>query len=323
MNETRLIVNADDFGMSQGITDGVLLAHRYGFLTSASLMVNMPASEYAVAQAPHSRHMSVGIHLNICQGRPVLPPSQVPSLVDAHGNFLPPAEIIPRLWRWQISPRQLEAEFRAQIHWMKQRGCAPTHADSHHHMHIYPAAALPFARALRAEGVSCARTSRCAQFPTSDALGGPHEGSLSRRIFVQAYRAALDATILCSFHSPDRRISFPSRERHNLNLLASRWKSTLAHLPTGTYELACHPGFFERGFSETDRIHLQREEELRWLTDHEFRVILNHSEIHLITYHEIGGQGATQVGEQLQDQISSKATGTRASQGMPALRHIS
>ncbi len=318
MKETRLIVNADDFGMSQGITDGVLLAHRYGFLTSASLMVNMPASEYAVAQAARARHLSVGIHLNICGGKPILPPAEVPTLVGACGDFHPPPEMIRRLWRWQASPRELEAEFRAQIRWMKQRGCHPTHADSHHHMHIYPAAALPFARALRAEDVSCARTSRCTIWPKDGALGGPHEGSLPRRILVQAYRAALEATVFRSFRSPDSRISFLSRDRRNMTLLGDRWKSAFAHLPPGTFELACHPGFFERGFSEADRIHLQREEELRWLTDREFRQVLDRCRIRLITYHEL----ADQLAHQHTGQITDQPAGSRASGPVPALRNM-
>lgn len=287
MKETRLIVNADDFGMSRGITDGVLLAHRYGFLTSASLMVNMPASEYAVAQAAHASQLGIGIHLNICQGKPVLPPSKVSSLVDAGGNLHPPSEMIRRLWRWQAAARELEAEFRAQIRWMKDRGLHPTHADSHHHMHIYPAAALPFARALRAEGVRGTRASRCTHWPPDGTIGGPHEGSTGRRVLVQTYRAALQVIVFHGLESPESRVSFLSRDRRNLETLANRWKCAFTHLPAGTFELACHPGFFEKGFSEADPIHVQREEELQWLTNNEFREILDRCGIQLITYREL------------------------------------
>jgi chitin disaccharide deacetylase len=319
MKEKRLIVNADDFGMSQGITDAVLLAHRYGFLTSASLMVNMLASEYAVTHACRERQLSVGIHLNICAGKPLLPPAEVPTLVDSRGNFHAPSGMIRRLWRWQVAPDELEAEFRAQIRWMKQRGCTPTHADSHHHMHIYPAAALPFARALKVEGISCARVSRCAQYPHAGSIGGPHEGSLPRRILVQAYRAALDATVFHRFLSPDSRISFLPRDRRNLNLLGDCWKAALAHLPSGSFELACHPGFFERGFSEGDRIHLQREEELRWLTDREFRQVLDRNSIHLINYSELAcGFGRQRTGEN-----TAQPPVNRSPQPAPELRNMS
>ena len=294
MKETRLIVNADDFGMSRGISDGVLLTHRYGYVTSASLMVNMPASNYAVAQAAHAPRLGIGIHLNICRGKPVLPPAQVPSLVDRRGEFYPASGMIGRLWRWQASPREIEAEFRAQIRWMKDRGLHPTHADSHHHLHIYPAAARAFARALEAEEVRCVRASRCTQWPKNKALGGPHEGSLLRRLFVQVYRSALQATLARQFHSPDSRISFHSADRHNFTVLGERWLAAFASLPPGTFELACHPGFFERGFSEADPIHLQREEELQWLTNRDFRTVIERCGIRLITYADVAGEPVAQ-----------------------------
>jgi predicted glycoside hydrolase/deacetylase ChbG (UPF0249 family) len=144
MTGARLIVNADDFGMSRGITDGIILAHRYGFVRSTSLMVNMPAAEYAVSRAAAVPQLSIGVHLNITAGRPVLPSEKVPSLVDATGRFHGAAKMSRKLWQWRAARSEIEAEFRAQIQWMKERGVAPTHADSHQHMHIYPAAIGPF-----------------------------------------------------------------------------------------------------------------------------------------------------------------------------------
>jgi len=293
MSGIRLIVNADDFGMSRGITDGVLLAHRYGFLTSASLMVNMPASNYAVAQTGHAPRLGVGIHLNICQGRPAMPSSEVPTLVNASGEFYPAPAAIRRLWKWQVSPGELEAEFRAQIRWMKDRGIHPTHADSHHHLHLYPAAILPFARALQAEQIRCARASRCSQWPEGHSRGGPHEGSLARRLLVQAYRSCVQATLLRRFQSPESRISFHSRDRHNFTVLGQRWLAAFANLPPGIFELACHPGFFEKGVSECDPIHLQREEELHWLTSRDFRKAIDRSGIQLISYADLVCENAT------------------------------
>jgi chitin disaccharide deacetylase len=301
MNETRLIVNADDFGMSHGTTDGILLAHRYGFLTSASLMVNMPASEYAVSQAAHAPNLGIGIHLNLCHGRPILPASEIPSLVDADGSFHAPSILIRRLWRWQVSVREMECEFRAQIRWMIARGLHPTHADSHHHMHIYPAAVMPFLRALHAEGIRCARASRCARYPNDNFVGGPHEGSLARRILVQSYRSALQSALFYNLVSPDYRVSFLSRDRRSLTRLGLCWKSAFANLPAGTFELACHPGFFEKGFSESDPIHLQREEELQWLTDREFRRVLDCSGVRLITYNQL-------IGERAEARVTQQAT---------------
>ncbi|MGC2420934.1 MAG: ChbG/HpnK family deacetylase [Candidatus Acidiferrales bacterium] len=296
MERARLIVNGDDFGMSRGITEGIILAQRYGFLTSASLMVNMPAAEYAIGRmAKKAPELAVGVHLNICQGRPVMPPREVASLVDAEGNFEPPARMIRKLWRGTAAGNEIEAEFRAQIRWLKDRGVAPTHADSHHHMHIYPAAAGPFARALAAEGIRCARAPRCSAWPKSrlfraafwSSAGGPYEGGPARRILVGAYRGALQGFFFHGLDMPTSRISFHSCDRRDPAALGERWKAAIESLHAGTFELACHPGLFERGFSEADPIHEQREEELRWLTDPEWLDAVERSGVQLITYSDL------------------------------------
>jgi len=287
MKEKRLIVNADDFGMSRGITDGIILAHRYGFLTSTSLMANMPTAEYAVSRLANVPRLGVGAHLNICTGRPILHPREIPSLVDRDGHFHAPHIMIRKLWTWRTSAREIEAEFRAQIRWMCDRGVIPEHADSHHHMHLYPAAVLPFIRALDAEGILCARAPRSSVWPGAKVIGGPHEGSAVRRLSVHSYRTALQFLAFRKLRMPESRISFLSKDRHNLAGLGECWKVALASLPPGTFELACHPGLFERGFSETDRIRMQREEELYWLTNHEWLDVINSSGIQLITYREL------------------------------------
>jgi predicted glycoside hydrolase/deacetylase ChbG (UPF0249 family) len=284
MRERCLIVNADDFGMSRGITDGILIAHREGFLTSASLMTNMPAAEYAVASLAQAPGLGVGVHLNICDGRPLLPPEAIPSLVGTDNNFHSAATMIRKLWRWQISGREIEAEFRAQIRWARDRGIVPTHADSHHHMHLYPPAAAPLARALAAEGIGRARTPRCSAWPKARSVGGPYEGNAVRRALVRVYRTALRGTIFRKLSMPDSRVSFLPGDRRNLAGLGEKWKAMFEHLPAGLFELACHPGIYERGFSESDRIHVQREEELRLLTSPELHDTLTNSGIRLITY---------------------------------------
>jgi len=287
MRNKRLIVNADDLGMSRGITDAILIAHRYGFVTSASLMVNMPASEYAVARLASAPKLDVGIHLNICSGKPILPASEVASLVASDGQFHKPPVMLRKLWTWKINAQQLEDEFAAQIRWAKSRGLHLTHADSHHHMHIYPAGLRPFKRALAAQGIPCVRASRCTQWPRREMLGGPHEGGIARRLVVQLYRRALQSTVLRKFQTPDSRVSFLPQERRDLEELDHAWRRAFHSLPAGTFELSCHPGIAETGFSETDPIYRQREDEFRWLTDPEFRECIRLNGIELITYRDL------------------------------------
>src|SRR5512146_2453166 len=83
----RLIVNADDFGGSADINQAIIRAHREGILTSASLMVNEPAVDEAVALARENPRLGVGLHLTFLFGRSALPPKEIPGLVNARGEF--------------------------------------------------------------------------------------------------------------------------------------------------------------------------------------------------------------------------------------------
>lgn len=287
MCETRLIVNADDFGMSRGISDAIINAHRFGFLTSASLVANMPAAEFALSRARAFPRLAVGAHLNICQGRPLLSAGEVRTLVDAIGTFYPPREMARRLWLWRVAPADIEREFRAQIRWMKDRGVSPSHADSHHHMHIYPTAARAFVRALEAEGVSGIRACRCAAWTTRGANRRPYGGSALRRALVQAYRNGLQRTVFRRFDSPCGRVAIRSCDRASSADVLECWKTALENLPSGTFELACHPGLCESGFSETDTIRERREQELFCLLNRDLRDVIERRHIQLITYREL------------------------------------
>src|SRR4030043_336716 len=88
MKRKMLIVNADDFGMSEEISDGIITAHLEGIVTSTSLMVNMPDAKRAVRLAQQTPSLDVGMHLNMTEGHPVLPPEKVPTLVNNTGEFL-------------------------------------------------------------------------------------------------------------------------------------------------------------------------------------------------------------------------------------------
>lgn len=280
----KLIINADDLGLSRGITDGILLAHREGILTSASLMVNQPATEYAVAQLRYVPKLDVGIHLNLCQGAPVLPAKLVPSLVDRAGDFLSPAEMGRRLVRWQVSTKEIAAEFRAQIDRMFSYGLVPSHADSHHRFHIYPAAVHAFHQAIQSRDIQRARAPKKEHWPSDGNFAGAHAGSFSRRILVKMYNSFLQGVVFRNLRLPDAGVAFHPRYRGKLELLREAWISTLKNMPEGIYEMWCHPGFPERGFSETDALSHQRELEISILTDPRLRETVVHSGIQLVTF---------------------------------------
>jgi chitin disaccharide deacetylase len=98
MSPRCLIINADDFGFTLGITDGIVEAFQEGILTSTSAMINMPNAPERIARARSQEpRLPVGLHLNITSGKPLLPPERVPTLIDSAGRFYPMMQLIERL----------------------------------------------------------------------------------------------------------------------------------------------------------------------------------------------------------------------------------
>lgn len=93
---------------------------------------------------------------------------------------------------------------------------------------------------------------------------------------------------------PAGRLAFHSFDRRDPETLGERWRAALLNPQPGTFELACHPGFFERGFSEADAIRAQREQELHWLTSIEMRQALERGGIALINYRHLAEEGDVQ-----------------------------
>ena len=285
--EKRLIINADDYGLSRGITDGILLTHQKGILTSTSLMVNQPATDYAISRAAEVPELGIGIHLNLTQGMPVLPNDQVRTLVDNDGYFYSCGRLANKLLRLQVSAQEIEAEFRAQIQLMKSNGMMPTHADSHHRIHMYPSAARAFHNAIVSEGIRRARAPRKQYWPANGRWGGPHIGPLYRRLAAKSYLEFLQSVVFRDLQLPDAGVTFHPSYSGKLAALPTAWQSTLEHLPGGSYEMWCHPGFLENGFSRTDSIAEQREVEIGILTDKKLRELARRREIQLISFRQL------------------------------------
>ena len=128
-----LIVNADDFGFSEGVNQGILKAHRDGMVTGTTVMVNLPLAAHIVEAVAQYPRLGVGIHLNITYGKPVLSVSEVSSLVNEQGEFLRPGVGADRVRQAEVA-----AEWRAQLALFRSWGLKPTHLDSHHHVHTWP-----------------------------------------------------------------------------------------------------------------------------------------------------------------------------------------
>lgn len=135
----RLIVTADDFGAAREVNDAVEAAHRGGILTAASLMVSAPAAADAVSRARRMPSLRVGLHLVLVEGRPTLPASAVPHLVDRNGDFRSDMGALGAVMFFsRHARRELATEITAQFEAFRATGLALDHCNAHKHFHLHP-----------------------------------------------------------------------------------------------------------------------------------------------------------------------------------------
>jgi hopanoid biosynthesis associated protein HpnK len=247
----RLILNADDFGLTAGVNRAVAELHRAGVLTSTTLMARAAATDEAIAIARATPTLGVGCHVVLVDGVPVLSPTRdIPHLADpVEGHFRSSSllSFIYRLYRdpwvryWpshSFIAREIEAETAAQIALLQSKGVVLTHIDTHKHLHIFPAVLRPVLRAARAAGIRAVRN--------------PFEPAWSRRATPHAPRIRrAEVSLLRLWEPAFRRIvaeeGFTTTDGA-LGVLATgtldaaTLSSLLRNLPAGTWELVTHPG---------------------------------------------------------------------------------
>ena len=139
MKFRRLIINGDDFGSSGEVNEAVILAHRRGILTSASLMVSGQAFEHAVMLAKENPRLAVGLHVTCADGRPVLSPSEIPHVAGKNGTFpSDPARAGLQYFFCPSARKDLFNEIAAQFEKFSQSGLVFSHVDGHCHLHVHP-----------------------------------------------------------------------------------------------------------------------------------------------------------------------------------------
>ena len=237
----RLILNADDFGLTAGVNRAVAELHRAGVLTSATLMARAAATDEAIAIARATPTLGVGCHVVLVDGEPVLPAQALPMLVDqCTGRFQPTSgAFVQRLFTGRIRSAEIEAETAAQIALLQSRGVALTHIDTHKHVHLFPAVLRPVLRAARAAGI---RAVRNPFEPAWSRRATPHAPWLRRaevsllRLWEPAFRRIVAEE---GFTTTDGALGVLATGTLDAATLAA----LLSNLPAGTWELVTHPGY--------------------------------------------------------------------------------
>jgi predicted glycoside hydrolase/deacetylase ChbG (UPF0249 family) len=131
-----LIVHADDFGETEEITRGISAGIEAGVITSTTIMANMPGTCFALGEVKRlGREVSFGLHLNLCEGRPL---TTCPSLTREDGTFRPKRELALHALTRRLSLREVEREVEAQAGLLADAGVRLSHIDGHKHLHQLP-----------------------------------------------------------------------------------------------------------------------------------------------------------------------------------------
>jgi hopanoid biosynthesis associated protein HpnK len=237
-----LIVNADDFGSSEAVNEAVVRAYTEGVLTSCSLMVTGEAFEHAVHLAHAHPGLAVGLHLVTVMGRAVLPPGEIPTLVDAKGYFS--SNPTAAGCTYYFSPqarRELRRELAAQFQKFSSTGLRLSHIDGHLHLHVHP---VIFTIALELGACYGVRRMRVPREEYRLAIGfdRQHAGT-------KAVHTVLFGALATWMKRQLRAHGFVWAERVYGNLHSGRMDEryflyTLEHLRARTNEMYCHPAVY-------------------------------------------------------------------------------
>ena len=292
----KLIVNADDLGLTAGVNRAIVETHNAGVVSSATLMANGAAFDDAVAAARSAPNLSVGCHVVLVDGAPVSPPDAVDTLLAIRSAE--PDKFYSRLSAFAARAMlggfdrdQLVSEITAQIRKIQSTGLQVTHLDTHKHAHVFPEIFAALLRAARICGVRAIRN----PFVPVKAINA-RRYKARRDLWKRYGQVRMLHTFSGQFRqqtkragllTPDGVIGVIETGSVESSGYSSLLRQTLASLPEGTWELVCHPGYNDADLRAAHtRLLDSREEERHLLTSAELRQFLKEQKIGVISYRE-------------------------------------
>jgi len=279
----NLIVNADEFGLTKAVSKGILEAFYNGIVTNTTMMVNMPSSEHAFQLIKKNADLKVGVHLNITDGRPVLFPNKIKTLVDKKGFFLDLRTLLIRIISKKINYGEVENEFRAQVKKALDQGIKITHLDGHRHIHMYPPILKRAIRVAQEVGVNKMRYS---YEPFSLYLiDNLFSFSFIKKGIVSFY------SLLCKNLLIEDKIAFNEYFLGMSQLGAQNsdmtFKKILHLVKHGNTELICHPAYIDEELKRINPYVYPRLKELKALTNPTTKKLIKKLNINLISYDDL------------------------------------
>lgn len=274
----KIIVNADDYGRTRGVSSGIRVAHQNGIVTSTTAMMNLPGVESDLEKALlECPHLGLGVHLVLTSGKPLLPSSQVSTVTGGKDPFPSPIQFITLMP--EMDPNQVRAEWEAQIQkFIRITGKKPDHLDSHHHTSYFSEPLFQIMLEL-ATDLGCGIRPPLAEGGSDLPLDLPAELGNQSMDFIFALLKKYNPRRPDDFFS-----SFFGKDATSENLL-----KILSCLPPGTSEVMCHPGYSDQELMQGSSYNLNREVELAVLLDPLIKNFIWEDDIQPITYAQLEG----------------------------------
>jgi len=270
------------------VNRAIVEAHTLGIVTSSTLMATGPAFGEATQMAKASPALSVGCHIVLIDGEPVLDASGLPTITHSRRFRDGLKTFAARALTRRMNAGEIESEIRAQIQKIQSAGIAVSHIDTHKHTHIFPQILRPLLRAARVCGVRALRNPFGPRFPlrSSQLLSQPNLWTrfaelriLSR--FAGQFRRAVDRE---GFATPDGTLGIEVTGTLDERLFQAISQS----IPDGTWEFVCHPGYNDADLAAAKtRLRESRELELKVLTMPAAREVLAQAGVQLISYRDL------------------------------------
>lgn len=281
--DRRIIINADDFGLCEGINQAVAQAHSDGVLTSATIMTNMPAADEAVKIAKEMTTLGVGVHLNLSKGPPVSKEACIERLIGADGQFAcSPIRLSLLSMAGHRIRNAIRTELAAQIQWLIDRDLKPTHLDSHEHIHAFPALFSIVYQLAGRFGIRAVRwpfeSEELSRTPWPLTSEDGRAKALKVRIMARINRAQNK-----DFLRNDVFFGIAHAGKIDVNF----FKAIALYNSAATAEVMTHPGIADGPDADESRLQHHRKVELEALCSEKTRQYFKDAKIRLVNYGQI------------------------------------
>lgn len=252
----RLIINADDFALTMGVSKGIIKGMQEGSITDTSVLSNSIYFEDSIKLAEQNGIKSMGVHLTLTFAKPVLDVSKVKSLVDSNGYFFKQTSLIPKAYKKE----EVRNELRAQIEKFLSTGLKMNHLDTHHGFSVLDSEMLDIVTSLAKEYSVPMR----------------RDDILSQDVRIREKFLSSDIVSTDDFY-----ISIMNESDNYIEALLEK------HIDSqDTIEIAGHPGFVDKALLTTSSLTHQREKDLELFMSIKLKKYIKDNRIKLISYSE-------------------------------------